>query len=271
MSKKPCAWTDPIALWLAWLAAGGRPKTTLALRGYHLRRVARDVGGDPWSVTVEDLAAFLGKPGWSPEYRRSIRSSLVSFYAWAHASGRTRTNPAALLPTVPVPAGVPRPAPEAALRYALERADERTLLMISLAAYGGLRRAEIAVVHSRDVIESFDGWVLRVHGKGGKTRQLPLVPEVARRLRALPEGYAFPGRIDGHLSPAHVGKLISRALPDPWTAHTLRHRFATAAYRADRDLIAVQQLLGHSSVATTQRYTALPDDALRRAVLGAVA
>lgn len=46
---------------------------------------------------------------------------------------------------------------------------------------------------------------------------------------------------------------------------------ATAAYRADRDLIAVQQLLGHSSVATTQRYTALPDDALRRAVLGAVA
>lgn len=264
-------WETAIAAWLGWLAAGGRPKTTLTLRGYHLRRAARDIGGVPWAVTVDDLTAFLGEPGWSAEYRRSIRSSLVSFYTWAHASGRCRTNPAALLPTVPVPAGVPRPAPEAALRHALEHADERTLLMVSLAAYGGLRRAEIAVVHSRDVIESLDGWVLRVHGKGGKSRMLPLVDEVARRLRALPEGYAFPGRIDGHLSPAHVGKLISRVLPDPWTAHTLRHRFATAAYRADRDLIAVQQLLGHSSVATTQRYTALPNDALRRAVMGAAA
>lgn len=264
-------WESAIAMWLGWLAAGGRPKTTLTLRSYHLRRVARDVAGDPWQVTVEDLAQFLGQPGWSAEYRRSIRSSLVSFYTWAHASGRCRSNPAALLPTVPVPAGVPRPAPETALRQALERADERTLLMISLAAYGGLRRGEIAVVHTSDVIESLDGWVLRVHGKGGKTRMLPLVDEVARRLRALPAGYAFPGRIDGHLSPAHVGKLISRALPDPWTAHTLRHRFATAAYRADRDLIAVQQLLGHSSVATTQRYTALPNDALRRAVMGAAA
>ncbi len=127
------------------------------------------------------------------------------------------------------------------------------------------------MVHSRDVIESLDGWVLCVHGKGGKTRMLPLVDDVARRLRARPKGYAFPGQIDGHLSPAHVGKLIARVLPDHWTAHTLRHRFATAAYRADRDLIAVQQLLGHSSVATTQRYTALPNDALRRAVMGAVA
>lgn len=271
MTTEPDNWTGPITSWLAWLAAGGRPKTTLTLRGYHLRRAARDLGGDPWTLTTDDLARFIGRPGWSPEYRRSIRSSLVSFYTWAHASGRTSANPAALLPTVPVPAGVPRPAPEAALRHALERADERVLLMVSLAAYSGLRRGEIAVVHRRDLVDTIDGWTLLVHGKGGKTRHIPLVDEVARRLRARPAGWVFPGQIDGHLSPAHVGKLISRALPDPWTAHTLRHRFATAAYRADRDLIAVQQLLGHASVATTQRYTALPDDALRRAVLGAVA
>lgn len=49
------------------------------------------------------------------------------------------------------------------------------------------------------------------------------------------------------------------------TTHTLRHRFASAAYRADRDIRAVQELLGHASVATTQIYTAVPDDAVRRA------
>jgi len=67
-----------------------------------------------------------------------------------------------------------------------------------------------------------------------------------------------------------VGRIMSDALGGPrsgWTAHTLRHRFATRAYAGDRDILSVQQLLGHSSVATTQRYTAPPDDALRKAVM----
>lgn len=267
-------WAAAIAEWLTWLAAGGRPHTTLGLRAYHLRRAARELRVHPWTVTTDMLAAALARPGWAPEYRRSIRASLVSFYSWAQDSGRCPNNPARLLPTVPVPPAAPRPAPEAVLRQALERADPRTLLMIALGAFAGLRRGEIAGVHSDDLQQARDGWVLWVRGKGGRARQVPLPEALAGQIRrAVPAGggYLFPGQIDGHLSPAHVGKLISRALPDPWTAHTLRHRFATAAYRADRDLIAVQQLLGHASVATTQRYTALPDDALRRAVLGAVA
>ncbi|WP_022899139.1 tyrosine-type recombinase/integrase, partial [Humibacter albus] len=79
----------------------------------------------------------------------------------------------------------------------------------------------------------------------------------------------FPGRVDGHLSAAYVSKLISRALPEGVTAHPLRHRFASRAYAAERDIRAVQELLGHASVATTQIYTAVPDAALRRAALAA--
>jgi site-specific recombinase XerD len=60
---------------------------------------------------------------------------------------------------------------------------------------------------------------------------------------------------------------MSALLGPGWTAHSLRHRFATRAYAGERDLLTVQQLLGHSSVATTQRYTQIPDDALRRAVM----
>ena len=75
-----------------------------------------------------------------------------------------------------------------------------------------------------------------------------------------------PGQTDGHLSADYVGVLMARALPDGLTAHTLRHRFATAAYGATRDLLAVQELLGHSSPETTRNYVQLPADALRRAV-----
>ncbi|OBK04066.1 recombinase XerD [Mycolicibacterium fortuitum] len=53
--------------------------------------------------------------------------------------------------------------------------------------------------------------------------------------------------------------------------HTLRHRFATRAYRATRNLRAVQMLLGHASVATTQRYLAVDDDEIRAAMMGAAA
>jgi site-specific recombinase XerC len=66
----------------------------------------------------------------------------------------------------------------------------------------------------------------------------------------------------------HDAGFVRRALGRGWTAHKLRHRFATAAYAGNRGLLAVQQLLGHSKPETTQRYTALPGDALRTAVMG---
>jgi len=60
--------------------------------------------------------------------------------------------------------------------------------------------------------------------------------------------------------------LVNAELPKPWTLHGLRHRFATAIYQKTKDLIVVQQLLGHASVATTQRYLAFTSDSLRAAV-----
>jgi site-specific recombinase XerD len=68
----------------------------------------------------------------------------------------------------------------------------------------------------------------------------------------------------------HVGKLVAAALGPGWSMHKLRHRFATRAYRhGGRNLRAVQALLGHSSVATTERYTAVDDDEIRAAAMAA--
>ena len=59
-------------------------------------------------------------------------------------------------------------------------------------------------------------------------------------------------------------------MPGIWTMHSLRHRTATRAYRATHDIVAVQQLLGHDSIATTQMYTLVEEDKVRLAILAAV-
>lgn len=113
-------------------------------------------------------------------------------------------------------------------------------------------------------------YTLRITGKGGKTRPVPIADDLGIKLLALQPGPIFKGRIDGHISPAYVSKLLSSVLPDGVTGHKLRHRFATDAYRnSGHDLLAVKDLLGHASVATTQGYAASSSDELRRAALSA--
>lgn len=258
-------WASLLEDWAGWLRASGRPQSTIYLRTYHLRRFAQG-HPDPFTARVADLAEWLGGHGWGPESLRSYRSSLRGFYGWAHLTGRCAQNPALLLPPVQAVQGKPRPAPEDVLAAGLARSDQRVRLMLRLAAHTGLRRAEIAAVHSRDVFEDLDGWSLRVRGKGRRVRLVPLSRLVALELRGLPPGWAFPSPAGGHLTPAHVGKLVSEALGPGWTAHTLRHRFATRAYALERDLRAIQEMLGHSKPETTAIYTQVPVGAKRRAV-----
>lgn len=249
------------------LRAGGRAETTIRTRRDHVERAGRALGGSPWDVTGEDLVAYVGSQVWARETRRSVRASLRGFYGWAAAGGFVAVDPALALPKVRPGEPRPRPAPEAAYRGALAGADPRCRLILRLAAETGLRRGEIARVAVEDLVEDLLGWSLVVHGKGGKVRVVPLPVHLALELRAAGSGFVFPGRDGGHLSPRWVGKLVSRVMPAGWTVHTLRHRFATRAYQVDRDLLAVQTLLGHSSPETTRRYVATDQDRLRRTVL----
>jgi integrase/recombinase XerC len=83
------------------------------------------------------------------------------------------------------------------------------------------------------------------------------------------QGWLFPTGFGGHLTPDCVGRLVARALPDGYAMHTLRHRFATRAYRGTHNLRAVQVLLGHESIATTERYLAVDDSEMRAAMVAA--
>lgn len=252
---------------MGFLRSASKPPTTLYLREYQMRRFAADHAEiNAWAVTLDMLATWLGAFDWAVETRRSYRAALRSFYHWAHITGRITIDPAALLPPIKPPIAQPRPAPETVFRESLMRAGDRVQLMLELAGFGGLRRAEIAVCHSRDLVPDLDGWSLCVHGKGRRERKVPLLDFLSVKLRKLPIGYVFPGEVGGHLSPAYVGKLMSAALPDGWTAHSLRHRFSAKFYENERDIRATQEVLGHASVVTTQRYTPVPAGTMRRAI-----
>lgn len=258
--------------WARWMAAANNTPDTIAQRVYHVTRVLREIGGDPWAVTADQLIDWLGAQGWKPNTMRAYRASLRAFYTWGQGVGRRVDNPGLLMPSVRMPRGVPRPAPEDVYRAALLVSDERVRLMVHLAAICGLRRGEISRVRHQDVVPDLVGWSLRVVGKGGHVRMVPLPEELAVDLRRLATGWVFPSPSrPGPLTAAHVGKLVSRALPEGWTCHTLRHRCGTVAYAATKDLRAVQELLGHARTDTTALYTKIPEASIRSAMMAAAA
>lgn len=262
-------WADELEAWTRALRAAGRSEQTIGLRTYHLRRLAswaRPRGLAPWTMTLDDLLDFTGSHDWERETRRSYRSSLRAFWRWGVLTGRTSRDVAADLPVVPPAKPMPRPAPPEAVAVALREADERVWLMIRLANELGMRRGEVAQVHSDDLMRDLHGWSLHVHGKGSRDRVVALPDSLARALRRLPPGYAFPGNDNGHLSARWVGRLVGRLLPAGVTMHQLRHLCATELHEQTKDLRAIQELLGHASLATTQRYIAVQPEAVRRMV-----
>ena len=196
-----------------------------------------------------------------------MRSAVLSFYRWAVSQKRTDRNPAETLDRVRLPRVLPRPITRDALSQALSDADDRQRLILMLGAVAGLRRAELAGVHMRDIV----GQQLLVRGKCGNHRLVPLHPDLlkeldterVRRIAGQPgagwtgpyvhhDGFLFPSSLTPTtLTAKHVGRIAQDCLPKGWTLHTLRHRFASHAYAAQRDLRAVQELLGHTKPETT--------------------
>lgn len=263
MSGDP--WNRAVGDYLTAMTAANRAPRTRRLHRHYLAQLSR-VHSSPWTVTVADLRTVMATPTWGPDARKSARSVYRGFYSWAVGSGLIQSSPAEQLEAIRVPVASPRPTPELIVRRLLQSVDERVRFMGLLAAHLGMRCAEIAVVHEQD----FDGRRLLVHGKGGKTRTAFVIDVDLVELLASVRGWAFPGP-HGPMTAGHVSRLLSRALPDGWTAHTLRHRAATVAHEATGDIFAVSKMLGHSQVATTQRYVAVSDRAIMAAYAAAAA
>lgn len=260
----PSGWEGPLKEFGTALAAAGRSSQTIRLRMHWLRRFARDLGAGPWEIQAMTVVDWSGAHDWARDTRKSAHASIRGFYTWAHGLGYIEEVP--IIPGVRSSDPAPRPAPPAAIATALRCEDPRVVLMVRLGAEIGLRRGEVARVHSRDLIPDLVGWSLVVHGKGAKTRVVPLPHSLADALLTLPRGFAFPGADHGHLSPQWVGKLVGRALPEGVTMHGLRHSFASRGFAKTRNLVAVQRALGHASPQTTLRYILLPPEDVREVV-----
>ena len=261
----PVPWRESINGWTDTLRAAGLSAQTIKSRRYkmvHLATLLMPSG--PEDVTTEQIVQAFARQQWKPETRKAHRNTISSFFRWLHKSGRRSDDPSLDVPRVKKPHAHPRPCPDRYIAAAMEKATSSEKLMIRLGAECGLRRGEIARVHSDDVVADSAGRSLIVRGKGDKQRIVPLPDDLAGIIMDA-RGYLFPGRFGGHVEESYVGDHISHLLPRGYAAHTLRHRFATTAYAATHDLFVVAELLGHESVETTEHYVAMPDGRLREA------
>jgi integrase/recombinase XerC len=156
-------------------------------------------------------------------------------------------------------------------RTPFERARDRALFLL---LYGcGLRISEALTLDVADTRALAATGALRIHGKGGKERLVPVLPQVQQALEAwltlhpspTADAPLFVGVRGGRLQPTIAQKAmrawrILSGLPEHATPHALRHSFATHLMEGGADLRVIQELLGHASLSTTQRYT-LTDEA----------
>lgn len=250
-----------------WLLASYRADGTVQLRIRHARMLAQHVQIS--LATDEQIErALISTRHYSAEYRHSILASWKLLYRWAVAKRLVMHDPTLLLDPIPVRKRVPRIAPDAAVSDALLNASPRDRALVLLARYGCLRLTEITTLH----MKHRTGETLIIRGKGDKERFVDVNPPLMLALTALedeqPWGAYFPGATDGHLHPQSVHKIIKRVTG--WHPHALRHAGATAAYRTTRNLRAVQEMLGHSSLATTERYLHITSSERREAALATI-
>lgn len=208
------------------------------------------------------------------ESLRTETSHLRQFYAWAVRERLLDTDPTWRLIMPRVARRVPRPMPDAKLAAAMLAAEPDVGAVLGLAAFAGLRALEIARLDWAEVDLGTAAPMLRVvAGKGGHGRIVPLSRTLVDLLSTLPHRRGpVIRRRDGqprHHEAHRISTLANdhlHSLGITETLHQCRHRFATATYRASRDLRAVQDLLGHASPTTTAIYAQASLSAGREAV-----
>lgn len=284
-----------IARFLEHLAdeRGLSPHTLRAYSGdlarFH-RFLARDfLGTEPDAVqpqqvdalAVRSFLAALHREGVGRRSQGRALSAVRSLFRFACREGVVSANPAQGIRTPKHERHLPRHLRPGEVENLLEApagddpAPRRDRALLELLYATGLRVGELVSLDWRDI--DLRGRVLRVVGKGGKERMVPFGHPAERALRAWLEVWDEVRRIGpgdeerepvwlnlrgGRLSDRSVRRILDRYVEEAAVAagvhpHTLRHTFATHLLEGGADLRAIQELLGHSSLATTQRYTHL--------------
>jgi integrase/recombinase XerC len=288
------------ARWLAHLGAERR-MSVKTLEAYErdvrqfLTFLAEHLGGAPnlaklGKLVPADVRAFMAARRGDGASGRSLMRSLAGVRSFARFLERNHKGKVGALAAVrapKVPKTLPKPLAinsakrivNADLRAGEEREPwvlARDAAVLALLYGSGLRISEALGLKREDMPAPGKGDAISVTGKGKKQRMVPLLPQVARLAADyvalcpydLPAGGPlFVGARGGPLSPRIVQLVMERlrgalSLPDTATPHALRHSFATHLLARGGDLRAIQELLGHASLSTTQIYTAVDTERL---------
>jgi site-specific recombinase XerD len=250
--------------------------------------VARMDRHDPASidrVVLRRYLAHLHTRGYARRTMARKASSLRRYFDWLCRTGALTANPATNLAVPKASGRLPRvlrddevavlfdePDPARAVDPALRARDDAVLELL----YGsGLRVGELCSLQVDDV--DLAASVVRVWGKGSKQRQVPMsAPSVAavdvwlrvgRSTLSGPDSPAhalFLNRRGRRLTPRDARRILDRRAASPTHPHALRHTFATHLLDGGADLRAVQELLGHADLSTTQHYTHVSKERLRQ-------
>lgn len=244
-------------------------------------------GGDPLTASQEDISEYLWvlktKNGLEPSSLFRKIEALKSFYGFQAAERGLKANPAEPFRSPRLPARLPRALSREEMEKlrrvpagpSFEAARLRTMLELLYAT--GMRVSELVSLKP-EALNLEDGWV-RVFGKGSKERLVPIHDGAAAILKQylVLRRQKFKDRGGPELFLGRTGKRLSRVqfwrdlrglgrragLKEPLHPHMIRHTFATHMLQGGADLRAVQELLGHASLATTQIYTHLEKSGLK--------
>jgi integrase/recombinase XerC len=286
-----------IARWLRFLGDEKRmsPKTLDAYARdarQFLGFLAEHLGGAPSlkqlaRLTPQDVRAFMAArrgEGLSGRSLMRVLAGARSFARFLERNGKGKVGALSAVRAPKVAKTLPKPLAIAAAKRIADtdlRAGEareswivaRDAAVLGLLYGSGLRISEALSLSRRDFAA---GDAIIVSGKGNKTRMVPVLPQVAKLVAGyialcpfdLPEdGALFVGARGGPLSPRIVQLAMATlrgalGLSDTATPHALRHSFATHLLARGGDLRAIQELLGHASLSTTQIYTAVDSERL---------
>lgn len=243
----------------------------------------------PGAITANDVRDWLGTiadQGIGPASLRRKTQSLRALFKWAMRIGKLNANPAEDVTLAKLPRHLPDiiKVPELERLLDIDPGQDyhaaRTHLVINLFYSLGLRQAEILALVDNDLRAISGGYEIHITGKGNKDRILPvpdtLAKEILKVCHMRDERYPYqppPRHIisgpHGPVSPHILYDMVHTALAGTSAGrrspHILRHSFATALLANGANLDAVRELLGHSSLSTTQIYTHLSTTELRQA------
>ncbi len=293
----PPAWVAAILSYERELRSRSAAASTLRAYSSDLHELASWAAGagigDPAELSYRQLRGFAAALGARDLERTSIGRKLAAargLFDHLTRRGEAAQNPAELLPNPRSPSRLPRVLDRDEVRDLLERIparsplDARDRAMLELAYSSGLRCAELIELDCNSI--DFDSESVRVRGKGGKERIVPLGEPGQRALaryleRARPalvcdsrEAALLVSKSGRRLSSSDVTRRLQRwvrttAIAGRVSPHALRHSFATHMLEGGADLRSIQELLGHSSISTTQIYTRVEPGRLREAYAGA--